>query len=296
MQIPMQRRGIFGRGSWSPPMVDHPDGMTKPVGTGEGLPEMQSQPQGPTFKQRLGNFLEGTVNDLMHMRGIQNTALDQRRALEMYKRQQDDELAQYERKQQIEAQYKTSNPTEFERLLDAAGFDLAKRTKVLQDYVTNRANPMIPMQGMDESGNRTVTFVPRNGAPSTPDVPQQAIDALLRGEGTDAQFDEAFGAGAAAMVRGAGPASPTFADPFKAPGQVTSGRRTIEGNKAVGGVPNSSHLRGDGVDYVGTSVDDLRRYFGPNARFLNEGSHIHTTLPGYGKVPFFGKRGTSGLR
>lgn len=60
---------------------------------------------GPTFKQRLGGFLEGTVNDLMHMRGIQNTALDQRRALEMYKRQQQDELAQYERKQQIEAQY-----------------------------------------------------------------------------------------------------------------------------------------------------------------------------------------------
>lgn len=165
---------------------------------------------GPTFKQRLGGFLEGTVNDLMHMRGIQNTALDQRRALEMYKRQQQDEIAQYERKQQIEAQYKTINPTEFERLLDASGFDPAKRTKVLQDYVTNRANPMIPMQGMDESGNRTVTFVPRNGAPSTPDVPQQAIDALLRGEGTDAQFDEAFGAGAAARVRGAGPGQPNF--------------------------------------------------------------------------------------
>jgi len=210
MQFPMQRKGLFGRGTWSPPMVDHPDGMTNPVGTGEGLPQMQAQPQGPTFKQRLGGFLEGTVNDLMHMRGIQNTALDQRRALEMYKRQQQDEIAQYERKQQIEAQYKTSNPTEFERLLDAAGFDPDKRTKVLQDYVTNRANPMIPMQGMDESGNRTVTFVPRNGAPSTPDVPQQAIDALLRGEGTDAQFDEAFGAGAAARVRGAGPGQPNF--------------------------------------------------------------------------------------
>jgi type II secretory pathway pseudopilin PulG len=120
-----------------------------------------------------------------------------------------DELEE-QRKQQIEAWYKTTQPTEFERLLDAAGFDPEKRTKVLRDYVTNRANPMIPMQGMDESGNRTVTFIPRNGAPSTPDVPQQAVEALLRGEGTDAQFDEAFGAGAATRARGAGLGQPNF--------------------------------------------------------------------------------------
>lgn len=82
-------------------------------------------------------------------------------------------------------------------------------------------------------------------------------------------------------------------------GTLTSGRRTEQGNKIVGGVPGSDHLTGDAADYDGPDLPALRGelldYYGPGSSAKIHRGHVHLKQPGL-NAPFFGRRGTYGLR
>ena len=72
----------------------------------------------------------------------------------------------------------------------------------------------------------------------------------------------------------------------------TSGRRTYRGNRLVGGVPNSEHLRATAGDFTASQAA-LRAFFGPGVRILDEGNHRHVS--GLTGVPYYGQQGTAGL-
>ena len=76
---------------------------------------------------------------------------------------------------------------------------------------------------------------------------------------------------------------------------MTSMRRTEEGNRRVGGVSNSRHLTGEAVDVVGADPDDLKAYYGPEAKVDWHKNHHHVVVPG-ANFPYYGKRGTFGAR
>lgn len=144
-------------------------------------------------------------------------------------------------------------------------------------YVHNRADPLMGIPGFDATGAPTMTFLPRSGAMPGAPVTRPA-------EQPHAPSDSAF---------------PAFRSEFKH-GRLTSGRRTEYGNRSVGGAENSNHLIGDGADYWGADLPalqaEVQAYYGPRAHVsIHRGPgspHVHADLPGYGKVPLFGKRGT----
>ena len=88
-----------------------------------------------------------------------------------------------------------------------------------------------------------------------------------------------------------------FSPPKLRSGFMTSGRRTVEGNRIVGGVANSDHLTGDAADFDGPDLGRLLREvrgLGVDKAFIHDG-HVHAVKKGWG-VPYFGKRGTKGLK
>lgn len=84
-------------------------------------------------------------------------------------------------------------------------------------------------------------------------------------------------------------------------GQMTSGRRTVRGNRDVGGKPNSPHLGPGAADYWGPDLNavlgEVRALPGFKRGFIHDaGSGRHVHAEGDWDTPYFGKRGTAGLR
>ncbi len=141
---------------------------------------------------------------------------------------------------------------------------------------------------------------PVEGAPA---VPSEAISDLRRNPGSAAQFDEIFGPGAAARALGGAASNGSggfLATPPQrlASGAMTSGRRTPEGNAAVGGVPDSWHVDGNAVDYdgpdLGRLLSEARQKFPGAKAFIHDG-HVHVQDRRL-NAPYYGKNGTKGLK
>lgn len=79
---------------------------------------------------------------------------------------------------------------------------------------------------------------------------------------------------------------------------MTSGRRTAEGNRLVGGVTNSWHVPGNAVDYDGPDLSallaEVKQTF-PGAKAFIHKDHVHTQDRRI-QAPYFGRNGTKGLR
>ena len=79
---------------------------------------------------------------------------------------------------------------------------------------------------------------------------------------------------------------------------MTSGRRTVQGNQLVGGVPNSWHVDGDAVDYDGPDLPallgEVRQMYPQGKAFIHRG-HVHLQQRGL-NAPYFGQNGTKGLK
>lgn len=75
---------------------------------------------------------------------------------------------------------------------------------------------------------------------------------------------------------------------------MTSGRRTVTGNRLVGGVPDSDHLSGHAGDWSGSNLaallQEVRTLPGVEKAFIHKGNHVHAK--GAWNLPYFGRNGT----
>lgn len=281
--------GMFGMGAPAQPAIGDVSEASPIPNRGGGL-----------FGQGgIGRGIAGAIGDaLLQQGGAQPIYAPQmmlrQRAQDdeaQYQRRRADENTDWQSRQQWSLEHKApGNPYRFE---DNAGNVYERGDDGQNNLIFTDPNDKTFM-----NGNQLVTVpnVVRQGQSATGGGAAEGSTATNPTTGEKVQFR----GGQWVPVGGAAPAGArpfaSGADPMRAPGRMTSGRRTVEGNRIVGGKTNSRHLSGDAADYVGTNPAALRAYYGAGVKVIPESDHLHVQGIGAGRVPYFGKRGTKGLR
>jgi hypothetical protein len=133
-----------------------------------------------------------------------------------------------------------------------------------------------------DAQNRMVAEVPFAPASMTPIQTDQGYAAFNPKTGTASPLNYG-GQGEAAPAIDQSAVQRNLAMLGASPGvQMTSGLRTPERNAAVGGKPNSQHLRGTAGDYVvpqAQKADFMRQVESAGLQAIDEGDHVHVQQP-----------------
>lgn len=267
------------------------------MGQMPSMPQIAPQAKRPGFNDpggwaerlgRIGDVLLGTQNFIPQMRLRQQQDYAQQQYQQHRADTQTDWLAQQEWERAHPKPVNNDTVADYNFISQTLGPDAAKQ------FLTTKttAPPFVQHNADGTLSVYPAGMVPRGGGAPVSGPAPGTIEGGYRFKGGSPSDPSAW-----EPVGGAGVQAPArFPDPMSAPGHMTSGRRTVLGNRLVGGVPGSAHIRGDKADYTGATAAALQAYFGPQARILDEGGHVDVNLPGYGRMPYFGRIGTTGLK
>jgi hypothetical protein len=256
------------------------------------MPQQEAKKPGFFGQGGIGRAIAGYFGDALlrqaDMDPIYVPSMMQQRQLEAMTQQAEAERRAKFQDWQQQYDYERANPkatnndtvADFNFMTQTLGADEAKK------WLARRGDPMVNVtlpNGQFYSGPQSGLAQALGGAAQTPQAapPPKPIGKLTP----------------------IAPGGATGNRPFDAPpqrlgsGYMTSGRRTPEGNRIVGGVPNSKHLTGEAADFVGSDLNavlaEARKLPGLRRAFIHK-DHVHTE--GDWNVPYFGKRGTAGLK